>query len=264
MTTPDVPLRMELAFELPGTPEQVWQAVATADGISSWFGRTELEEREGGAILIHMGAEGDSPGTVTGWDPPTRFGYVEPDWADLVGHPGAEVSPIATEFLVEAQSGGTCVVRVVCSAFGVGADWEGEFFAFMERMWAPIFDHLRLYLTHFPGQRATELFARTEVPGPPATALAAVRRGLGVTEAEQPVDANGITATVERMGDIEVLVRVTEPVPGFLAFYVVDKGDGVSIVQLAGFLFSDGAPAYVEREAPAWQAWLDGLVVPAA
>ena len=34
MTTPDVPLRMELTFELPGTPEQVWDAIATANGIS--------------------------------------------------------------------------------------------------------------------------------------------------------------------------------------------------------------------------------------
>ena len=27
---PDVPLRLELSFELPGTPEQVWDAIATA------------------------------------------------------------------------------------------------------------------------------------------------------------------------------------------------------------------------------------------
>ena len=55
MTQPHVPHRMELTFELPGTPEQVWQAIATADGISSWFLPTDLEERQGGAIVTHMG-----------------------------------------------------------------------------------------------------------------------------------------------------------------------------------------------------------------
>ena len=73
MTTPDVPLRMELTFELPGTAEQVWDAIATANGISSWFVRTDLEEREGGRIVMHMGPDAESPGTVTGWDPPHRF-----------------------------------------------------------------------------------------------------------------------------------------------------------------------------------------------
>ena len=46
--TPDVPLRVEMRFELPGTPEQVWAAIATGNGISSWFVPTEVEERRGG------------------------------------------------------------------------------------------------------------------------------------------------------------------------------------------------------------------------
>ncbi len=70
-----VPLRLEMTFELPGTAEQVWQAIATADGISGWFVPTDVEEREGGAIAFHMGPEMDSEGTVTGWDPPRRFAY---------------------------------------------------------------------------------------------------------------------------------------------------------------------------------------------
>ena len=72
MTTPDVPLRMELTFEMPGTPEQVWDAIATANGISSWMVPTDMDEREGGALIFHMG-DTDSPGTVTGWEPPRRF-----------------------------------------------------------------------------------------------------------------------------------------------------------------------------------------------
>ena len=57
-TTPNVPLRLELTFEMPGTPEQVWDAIATANGISAWFLPTDLEEREGGAVAFHMGETG--------------------------------------------------------------------------------------------------------------------------------------------------------------------------------------------------------------
>ena len=264
LAKPDVPLRMELTFELPGTPDQVWHAIATAEGISSWFLPTDVEGREGGAIVTHMGPDESSPGTVTGWDPPRRFAYEEPEWASMVGHDGAPVTPLATEFLVEATSGGTCVLRVVTSAFGAGADWEQEFFDDMERMWTPFFDHLRLYLSHFPGQRATRLQVDADVPGPPDRVRAAMWRSLGVGQAGQHVDAGGVTGQVERMGDVEVLVRLTGPVPGYVAFYAYDKGEGLASAQVVGYLFSPDAPDYVAAAAPRWKAWLDELRVAAA
>ena len=46
-------------------------------------------------------------------------------WFDAIGVPLSDVyhdlssaSPIATEYLVESASGGTCVIRVVTSAYG--------------------------------------------------------------------------------------------------------------------------------------------------
>ncbi len=175
---PNVPLRMEMTFELPGTPEQLWDAIATANGISAWFMPTDLDEREGGAIVTHMGEE-SSPGTVTGWDPPLRFAVEEPEWAALAGHAGESVTPLATEFLIEARSGGTCVLRVVSSAFGTGAEWEHEFFEEMEKGWRPYFDRLRLYLAHFPGQRATMLDVSHTVKGRAGPVFAAMRQSLG-------------------------------------------------------------------------------------
>src|SRR5688500_17033631 len=158
MTEPHVHHRFEAEIEVPGTPEQVWQAIATAEGISSWMMPTELEERAGGALTFHMGPDADSYGRVTAFEPSRKFAFEE-DWATLVGQEGAEVTPLLTEFVVEARSGGTCVVRVVTSAFGTGAEWEHEFWEEMDRGWAPMLDNLRLYMTHFPGQQATPLFA---------------------------------------------------------------------------------------------------------
>ena len=58
----------------------------------------------------------------------------------------SSVSPIATEFLIESTSGGSCVIRVVSSAYGAGAEWENEFFAEMVEGWAAMLDNLATHL----------------------------------------------------------------------------------------------------------------------
>jgi hypothetical protein len=70
-------------------------------------------------------------------------------WFDSIGVPLSEVcadlqrvSPIAMEFLVASESGGSCVIRVVTSAYGSGADWEHEFFAEMVAGLDPMLDRL--------------------------------------------------------------------------------------------------------------------------
>jgi uncharacterized protein YndB with AHSA1/START domain len=272
MTTPNVPHRMELTFEMPGTPEQVWDAIATGNGISSWFMPTDLEERLGGAVSFHMG-DTSSDGTVTGWDPPRRIEYEEPDWAGLTGREDAAVTPLVTEFLVEATSGGSCVVRVTSSAFGVGAEWEEEFFKEMEQGWVPYFDLLRMYLQHFPGQQVTFWEAGGERKGEPEALDAAMKRDLGVGAVGDAFAAHGYDGVIERveLGDVTsasispntVLVRTTQPVPGFLmlATYRAGGEEGMSRVQVANWMFGDNADAVREREQPKWQKWLDALEV---
>jgi len=264
MSTPDVPLRMELEFEFDAPAEQVFQAVATANGISSWFVRTDLEARVGGRIVTHMGPEMESPGTVTGYDAPHRLRYEEPDWAGMSGHPDANVTPLVSEFIVEAKSGGSCVLRVVSSAFGTGADWEQEFIDEMEKGWRPFFDRLRLYLSHFPGQQVTLLEATATVPGEGPKVFAAMKKDVGIEKTGQSVDARGIAGTVERTGDFDVLVKLDRPVPGFFSLAAMDMGDGKTIAFAQGQFFSPDAAAFVDRAQPEWQAWLEGLAVPTA
>jgi hypothetical protein len=42
---------IQIEIEVPGTPEEVWQAIATGPGISSWFVPTEFKERDGKLAL---------------------------------------------------------------------------------------------------------------------------------------------------------------------------------------------------------------------
>ena len=259
-TAPHVPYRLQFDVEVPGTPEQVWHAIATAPGLSSWFLPTRIEEHVGGSLHFAMGEDMGSDGHVTAWEPPRRLEYQE-DWAALMGKDPAELSPMTSEFVVEARSGGTCVVHVTTSGFGTGADWEQEWWDDMGVAWTPSFDVLRLYLAHFAGQEATVLEADATHPGDEPAVWAALRDALGIRDAGSAFDVRGARGTVEEVGAQHAVVRLTAPVPGLLSVGVHDVGDGSTSASVRAHLFSPHATAYVQREEPAWGAWLQGLTV---
>src|SRR5262245_4433276 len=66
---------VQLEIEVPGTPEEVWQAIATGPGISSWMVPAEFEEQGGKPVAVKMnfgpGMEIRSP--VTAWEPPRKW-----------------------------------------------------------------------------------------------------------------------------------------------------------------------------------------------
>jgi uncharacterized protein YndB with AHSA1/START domain len=260
-TTPNVPYRLEFSVEVPGTPEQVWQAIATATGMSAWFLPTEMEERAGGALHFSMGPEMGSDGHVTEWDPPRRIEYEE-DWAALMGKEPDALSPLTSEFLIEAQSGGTCIVRVTSSGFGTGAEWESEFWDEMGANWLPFFDNLRLYLSHFPGQEATPFEVSALHPVDARVLWSTLHDALGLRAEGETVEVRGATGTVERLGERQGLIRLTAPVPGMLSVFAFGVGEGQAIAGVRAYLFSAVAPEYAQRVQPAWQAFLDGLSLP--
>lgn len=155
--------RMERTYEVAASPEQVWDVIATADGISSWMVPTQLDPRTGGEVSFDFDGHMMS-GVVTDYTPNARFAYEEPwpiaeraedmpaemaEWFDSIGVPLSDVydglpsvGPVATEFLIESSSGGSCVIRVVMSAYGTGAEWENEFFDQMIADVIPILDKL--------------------------------------------------------------------------------------------------------------------------
>lgn len=94
---------VQVEFEVHGTPEEVWQAIATGPGMSSWFVPAELEERDGKPVTLKLNfGQGMEPSaTVTAWDPPRRFAGRNEGWS---GSP-----PIATEWIIEARAGGVCL-----------------------------------------------------------------------------------------------------------------------------------------------------------
>lgn len=260
--TPTVPLTTAFSVEVPGTPEQVWAALATTDGLSAWFMPSTVEPGVGGSVVTHMG-ETSSPGVITAWEPPHRLVYEEREWPSLIGRDGAAVTPLVSEFVVEATGGGTCTVRVVSSAFGTGAEWEQEFMTEMASGWRPFFDNLREYLEHFADRTATTLELSTTVVRPSADAWAAVHAAAGGASAGGTVRVRGLHGTVHSSQPGGLLARVDGDARGLLGLQAYDIGEGRTVVVLHAWLFSDDADAYVERERAAWQSWLEAVAAPA-
>jgi uncharacterized protein YndB with AHSA1/START domain len=249
---------VEAEVEVPGTPEEVWHAIATGPGISSWFVPTEVEERVGGTVRASFGPGMDSLSMITDWQPPHRFA------ADSRDDMGPNDPTIATEWTVEARAGGACVVRVVHSWFTDSDDWDGQFEGHSQG-WLAFFRILRLYLAHFRGQPAASFQVMGVAPEPKEAAWAALMGALGLADASagQRVrttdSAPSLAGIVEWAGQPawpeELLLRLDEPAPG-LAHLAPHPMGGQVYLSLRCFLYGPEAQADVARAGPSWQAWI--------
>lgn len=249
---------VQAEVEVPGTPEEVWQAIATGPGISSWFVPTMVEEREGGATTSDFGPGMESVATITAWDPPHRFVAESRD--DL----GPDGPTIATEWIVEARSGGVCVVRVVHSLFASTDDWDNQIEGF-EHGWPAFFRILRLYLTHFRGEACSAFQLMGVAAEPPSEAWGALTGALGIEGAavggrvSTRAGAPSLAGVVERVGATEypeLLLRLDEPSPGLAHLFALPMG-GPIYLPVRMYLYGDRAPAVAAREEPSWQAWMN-------
>ena len=253
---------VEAEVEVPGTPEQVWEAIATSDGVSSWFVTSEF--RDDGTIVSHFGPGMDAVATRTAWEPPRRFAA---EGAGLA--PGAP--PVATEWFVEAREGGTCVVRVVHSLFTSSDEGDDQLGA-VESGWPAFFRILRLYLSHFRGQagRAVQLIGMSQ--DPPDAVWHRLTSSLGLSNAaagERRAAPDGAPAFAGRVeaagaaGQPELLLTLETPAPGIAHLIVLPMG-GAVCASMRLYLYGDAGRTAAARDAQAWEAWMALQCPPAA
>jgi uncharacterized protein YndB with AHSA1/START domain len=134
--------------QVDATPEQVWAAIATGPGISSWFvGRTEID---GGSVRTAFGDDWIPAGDVTVSDEPRHFAYRS--------DPAPDGRFVAYEYLIEGREHAATVLRTVTSGFLPGDDWAGEYEA-MQYGTALFLATLGEYLRHFVGRAGTPVTA---------------------------------------------------------------------------------------------------------
>jgi uncharacterized protein YndB with AHSA1/START domain len=241
--------------EVPGTPEQVWHAIATGPGISSWFYPTEID---GDTITMHWAPGMDSTATVKTFEPLHRFVAESQDL-------GPNAPPIATEWIVEARGGGRCVVRVVHSLFASNEDWDAHLQG-LEEGWPQFFEVLRIYLAHHFGEPSASVLVMSPAAGSTSEAWAALAGPLGLGDATPggrtgprapgvPPFA-GVVEHATRMEQGQGLVlRLDEPTPGVAILGAQVCGGLMASVSL--YLFGAGAAAAAKRDDPAWRAWMN-------
>ncbi|MFO0960094.1 MAG: SRPBCC domain-containing protein [Isosphaeraceae bacterium] len=248
---------IQVEAEVPGTPEEVWEAIATGPGISAWFVPAEVEEREGKPAKVKLnfgpGMESESP--VTDWDPPRKFAKQDKGW-----FPGSP--PIATEWNVEARSGGVCLVRVVQSLFASTDEWDDQLIGF-EAGWPWAFRILGLYLTHFRGQRARFLQFMAPAADSQREVWAKMTQILGLAgtaEGRYWTAPEGVPALGGVVEDLVLepagaLVRLDQPGPGIASLFTMEFG-GPVLAAFNFYLYGDRADETADRATPLWNAWI--------
>lgn len=253
---------VQVEVEVPGTPEEVWQAIATGPGVSSWFVPTSIDGRAGGKIVSNFGAGGDAEATITGWEAPHRM------TAESRNLPNAPL--MATEWTVEARDGGNCVVRVVHSLFAETDDWDDQLSG-TEHGWPVFFRILKLYLTRFRSQPCSSFIAGCMAPVGAAQAYETLSTPLGFAgasvgqRAAASADAPPFAGEVEGIREGQypyAFILLDQPTPGVAVLSICGMGEQ-SFNALSFYLYGEQAAEAAARDQSKWQEWM-GNRFPAA
>jgi uncharacterized protein YndB with AHSA1/START domain len=220
---------------LPGSPEEVWEAVATASGNAAWLFTNPIAPDGSGA---------------TAWDPPHRFAVrtERGEWFN------------ALEFVIEGRHGGTTLLRYMHSGIFVD-DWDTQYDAVQQH--TDFYLHtLGEYLEHFNPRPATYIGdAPAGIQGPRSSARAdgfrRLKRALGVgahaeegdrffpiAEAPEPIEG-----TIDYLRPNFVGVRTSDALYRFFGRNAFGAPVGMSI-----HVFRDDIDA--EQTKASWHQWL--------
>ena len=248
----------QVEFEVDGTPEEVWDAIATGHGISSWFVPTVVEARDGKPIAMKyiFGPGVEPTAEVTHWNPPHSFtgqGEVY----------GGGAPPVATEWTIEARAGGVCLVRMVHSLFASTDEWDNQLEG-AELGWSGFLRTLKLYLKHFRGQRAAIMQLTTPVACTEAEAWDILTTAMGVNAStlgqhwSTPAGVASLGGVVEEFTEepYDALMRLDAPWPGIAALGAVTYPNGPTVAAMNLYIYGEKAAEIVAQQTPVWEAFL--------
>lgn len=248
---PDGERSVEAEVEVPGTPEEVWEAIATGPGMSAWFVPSTSEERVGGTATNNFGPGMESVATIEEWDPPHRF----------IAGTDEDPGHIASEWTVEARDGGSCVVRVVHRWFADSDEWDHQFEGHTYG-WQAFFRILRQYLEHFRGRPSSAFQLSSVQDASLAATWRAATASLGAGPDVTKVDTPSGPAIIERLtggAHPELLLRLQGDIPGLAHLFAMSIS-GQTMIPVRVFLYGGAASDAVKDSKRAWEEWLDAAL----
>jgi len=153
-------------------------------------------------------------------------------------------------------------VKRSSSLFASTDDWDNQLEG-TESGWPGFFRTLRIYLTHFRGQRSAIMQLMGPVAGTEAEAWNKLTAALGLKDvsvgqrwtASAGVPALSGVAEYVTQSPYDVLLRLDKPGPGVAALGAFNCGAQQSMAAVNFYLYGDQAAGNVARETPLWQTW---------
>ena len=219
--------------ELQGTPEDVWEAVATGEGNAAWLFPNLIDREQ-----------------ATVWEPPHRL---------VIRMEGEDGWFNQIEDVIEARDGSTTVLRYVHSGIFT-EDWDNQYDGADQH--TDFYLHtLGQYLEHFKGRSATYVGGEgsSGLEGPEAStkpgSFGRLKQALGVGDAASVGDRvrfgpDALDGVLDYVHPRFLGIRTADGLYRFFGRDAWGHPTGMS-----AHLFADG----VDKEASerAWKAWLD-------
>jgi hypothetical protein len=170
---------------LAATPEEVWDAVATAEGNAAWLFPNDID-----------------PGAAKAWEPPAHL-HIRQERGDWFN---------ALEFTIEAREGGTTLMRYMHSGIFVD-DWDTQYDGVSQH--TDFYLHtLGEYLRHFQGRPVIyvgDVPMGIEAPGDTARpgGFERVLTALGLTD--DPSEGDGVRLTPPGLPAVSGVVYYRRP-----------------------------------------------------
>ncbi|MFK0256515.1 SRPBCC domain-containing protein [Streptomyces sp. NPDC090445] len=234
--------------DLPATPEQVWDAVATGAGNLGWLYPMDVEPRVGGKTT-----RGES--TVVAWEPPSHF-------AVRATQDGGFSNTLS--YHIEPGAGGTSHLRMGIHWVHTGVvddSWNWDTKSDAAEKHVDFYQHgLAEYLRHFAGRPAVYVKALCPEPTADPAGFAALRRRLGLADDAAVGDRLKLDLPGTDGGSEEVVVdwlsRDFVGLRGPDALYRFFNGSTWRApVWLGHHLFAEDADE--EQATKAWTVWLN-------
>jgi uncharacterized protein YndB with AHSA1/START domain len=146
-------VRVEKSIEVAAPVAEVWKALATGNGLETWF---PLEARvtpgKGGKIFLSWGSDAGAEAEIVEWQPEKTL-VSKSEWEGQIS---------LVTWTLESR-GEKTVVRLVQSGFSSGTDWDNEWFASTSYGWDFMLASLRFALERHRGEQRQVAWPRVKV-----------------------------------------------------------------------------------------------------
>lgn len=242
MTTTGPTRSYEQTLRVSATPQEVWDAIATAEGLERWFPLDAgVKPGVGGTLFTSWRNEHQWTCPITIWEPPLRLRNL---WcaADT-----PEPQQMGVDWFI-SRDGNETVIRLVHFGIGFGGEWD-QMYDGVSRGWEFELESLRRALDEHPGQGRQVVYTVVRLGDMPQDeAWRRVFAASGLLAPELASLKEGQSFASPLAGDFRLTGSVRRAIPG--------KDFQATIDNLSGALMRVQIDPCIQAEGKVLSIWL--------